>query len=191
MLLVVTRKQHLSEFPWYNSSIFCHFFSQSRLPGNFSWCWSDIFVNSLKNTLQVCLCLKLGLHLVSWCNQRDWLKSLFVVWPLRQLPAFSCPLAACSLYLCLVLCCLSESGSEGESSIPSLTGETGNTGLHLRCLSISKMPMQTWLVQQRLAGVQVRGAQQPSGSSSCPWWPSPATAEELRATLRTLGSHLE
>lgn len=28
MLLVVTRKQHLSEFPWYNSSIFVIFFPQ-------------------------------------------------------------------------------------------------------------------------------------------------------------------
>lgn len=59
----------------------------------------------------------------------------------------------------------------------------------MRCLSISKTPMQTWLVQQSPAGVQVRGTRHLSGSSNCPGGPSPATAEELRATLGTLGSH--
>lgn len=71
-----------------------------------------IFVNSCKNIFRVCLWLNLGLHLVSWCSKKGWLKPLFpaVFWSLWILQAFSCTMAVYLLYLCLIPWCFSVSG---------------------------------------------------------------------------------
>lgn len=127
-----------------------------------------IFVNSCKNIFHVCLWLNLGLHLVSWCSKKGWLKPLFpaVFWSLWILQAFSCTMAVYLLYLCLIPWCFSVSGvrrmqhprfrqeADFDSSLTLGTKcscAPFGAQHHFRCRSISEMPMQTWLAQQGLA----------------------------------------
>lgn len=118
----------------YNCNIF--FFPTAiftRLLGNFSWCWSDIFLISLKNILHSCLCMNLGLHLVSCCSNTGWLKSLFpfVAWSLQTLQASSCTSLVYLLYQCLFLCHLD--GLEVKEKAESSYSTGGNTVIALAC----------------------------------------------------------